>query len=245
MSGLVRVVSVKRKRGGAYRRNVRSRAAPMYRMVNKLSGIHEFQRMTTANYSLWTNTGFSQSLSTGNTFIYLTMGINYSLQQVVNTTGGGNLVSPISGYGELTTLFDQWRIKKINVKIYFSNNNSSINTPATCLPLIYYCLDDDDAAAETGIADILQRSGVKTKQLGGPGYINLNFKPRVNLSIPGGSNPIGSSPKGTWIDCGYPATNNYGLKLAFDNTSDYTIADTKLGIITFVTTIVYEFKNSR
>ncbi|MCZ0211708.1 hypothetical protein OZK63_40825, partial [Streptomyces sp. UMAF16] len=48
--------------------------------------------------------------------------------------------------------------------MFFTNNNSSVNSPATGLPLLHLCNDFDDVAESMTVNSILERAGVRTVQ---------------------------------------------------------------------------------
>ena len=54
-------------------------------------------------------------------------------------------------------LFDTYKINNVRMKMFFTNNNTSVNSPATGLPLIHIANDFDDAQENMTVASILER----------------------------------------------------------------------------------------
>lgn len=134
---------------------------------------------------------------------------------------GGTLSHTITlpNYPEFTALYDQYRIDWVECEFYFSNNQSSVNSPATTLPLIYVAKDYDDAN-QAFIADLQQYENTQTWQLGndrGDGKRTVNVKPNVDVAVYNTALTSGyARGKPMFIDVGSPNVPHYGIKIAYD-----------------------------
>ena len=217
----------------------------------KVSGVHAFKRMQSFNYSLWTNTGFSASNTVASGGQYQ-LGMAFSLGQTEVTSASGTALQAVAGASEFSALFDQWKIDRIVVRCMFSNNNSSINSPATCLPVMYTVIDHDGAGFNDTVTGLQQFHNCRVHQLGGGSdknsVIYRKFSPRVGalgITSPSGATSLLEMAKSQWIDCSTPNAVNYGFKIGYDNSMNATVTDTKIGEFNFVIEIFYALKNSR
>ena len=209
-------------------------------------GVHVIKRMASTQFSLWSNTGISINVATASGGYY-TMGVNYSLQNIGYNVNNTSIVTAIPGIADLTSLFDSWRIKKVITRVYFSNNNSSLNSPSLGLPIIYHAIDDDSSNEEVTVSNIQQIHNTRVSQLGGGSSGNSMFSrslyPKAALVGTGTSQMV--APGNQWIDCATPLAQTYGLKLAYDNSLNATAVDTKVGVMTLVHEVIFELKSTR
>lgn len=168
---------------------------------------------------------FGMDLQNGFTYNGANTG-SYGLQFAFTLSGlqvysAGALVVtiPMPNYTELTALYDQYRIDYVDMQFIFSNNQSSVNTPATVLPIMYLCKDYDDTNSAS-VTDLQQYSTQQTWQLGnmtnGNGVHHVKVKPNVDISLYQGLTTGYARGKPMLVDTGSPAVPHYGVKVAFD-----------------------------
>jgi len=136
--------------------------------------------------------------------------------------------------GNLAALYDQYRIDKVELEIFFSNNTSSVGTPSTTLPIITIVNDYDDSNSIT-----LLRANSYTNAVNwqcGRGSSGFAFKrvlkPNVDTLVYNGVTSAYARSPPVFMDT---ATNNvphYGVKMVVD-TIVPTAASTVLGYLSF------------
>lgn len=120
----------------------------------------------------------------------------------------------LSGYSELTNLFDQYKINGIKVKMAQFYNTSSLTSVG--LPWLETFSDHDNSIPEV-LAQVRQRMYTKstyfsaTKQAA-----TLYCKPRPSMAIYSnpttGITPGASYRSAPWIDCSFPNVEHYSIK---------------------------------
>lgn len=138
---------------------------------------------------------------------------------------------------EITNLFDNYRISKIDLMFNFTNNGQDIQlSPATlptgtgmsAIPIMHYCYDPDDNVTPASRTTILENGYCETRQLAKP--FTLTLTPRAQQAVVGGTAGAGGVlPLATWLDSNSPQIYHYGLKFWIDqfpynNNVDYTHA---------------------
>lgn len=117
----------------------------------------------------------------------------------------------LTQYGELTQLFDRYKITSCMVKCHY------LNFPADSrivLPYIDYIQDYDDANVLT-ISQMREKMGVRTKAFTtSKPVITMGVKPRVASEVfNNGITTAYSVPRGgTWINSQYPSVEHYAIK---------------------------------
>lgn len=245
-----------------YQRNVRARSAPgivrrkkaqrRLRVYRGIPTIHCFERKAYVNYKMWSTSGFGNigaAVGLGNDLAF-SFAIN-GVTIIAALNGGASAplnTAPLPNYTEFTTLFDQYKIKSCTIDMRFANNNSSINSPNTSLPVLYYADDNDDVVPISQNA-LQQYVHCKTTMLGtGAKEFTRHRvvpKPLVQLYETGVSTAYSNPVKPIWIDCNDSAVPHYGVKMVWDNGMDTAAADTNIGVISFIVTYVIEAKNVR
>ena len=66
---------------------------------------------------------------------------------------------------QVQALFDTYKINNVRMKMFFTNNNSSVNSPATGMPLVHIANDFDDVQENMTVASILERAGFEPYNL--------------------------------------------------------------------------------
>lgn len=237
---------------GRARPNYKRRMSVKLRIPNRISAVHCFERKAFVDYRLWSTSGFGNLSSTGGYGNDLAMSFNLTGVVIGAALNGGaqtalsTAVLPNST--EFTTLFDQYKIRRVKIEMRYANNNSSINSPSTSLPLFYYANDFDDAVSLTQTA-LQQFQGCKTTMLGtgAKEYTQHSLvpKPLVQLYESAVSTGYSNPAKPIWIDCNDATAPHYGFKLCWDNAMNIAVTDTNIGQISFIFTYIIECKNSR
>lgn len=152
---------------------------------------------------------------------------------------GGSLASsaPMPGSGEFPTLFDEYRIEKVDIMVLPSYSGSDIHTgsSASQLPWIVHSVDETDATSSSS-DDLMQHQDAKWTQLiqGIKPYWLRTLKPSVAMTVTGSGTAaeIKTSP---WLSTDNINTNHFGMKLALDdsyNGVNTNTTVTQLNIIT-------------
>ena len=133
-----------------------SRAVGQYRYANPMyiqpSNARTMSFWRTVSYSITLN----ESLGWGAAGTP-SLNFGFTLGNVLGWLGGGfSITLPITNSSEFQALFDTYKINNVRMKMFFTNNNSSVNSPATGLPLIHICNDFDDAQENMTVATILR-----------------------------------------------------------------------------------------
>ena len=150
----------------------------------------------------------------------------------------------------LLAVFDQFRIMKAQVDIYFTNNSSGINNTLQ-LPIIFGVVDKDDAGPLSSSANALAYSTCKTLQMGNSSgdtngrqtmYVNRPCIVQASAQTAAVTPVILGScnTPSPWIDNAYEAVEHFGLKFWVDNTNVTTAA---IGNVTFVTRLFVQYRN--
>lgn len=116
--------------------------------------------------------------------------------------------------GEFTSLFDQYRIDRINLQLFFSANDSNVTTPTSVLPMVHIANDYNDTN-NTSLTDIQQYPEMRTYQLGLEKPVTWSFRPRVRLDVLTNTGITSSSAFSTtgWIDTSSPGIEHLGTKV--------------------------------
>ncbi len=161
--------------------------------------------------------------------------------------------APVSNAAEFQALFDTYTIKNVRMKMFFTNNNSSVNSPATGMPLLHICNDFDDIAEAMTANSILEHAGVRTVQFDAMNHQGLAHwvKPAAKQVV-AQTDPVtgvqttsnAGVPYGTyWIDCAVSNIVFNGIKLVYDNQGRNN--NTDIGSLTFIFEVEYCFKGYR
>lgn len=140
----------------------------------------------------------------------------------------------LSQYSDLATLYDNFRIKSVKLRIDLSFNTntgigasgaSSTNLVANSMPMLHYAVDQDDASAPGSTQEVLAYSKSRSVRLGDkPVYINL--VPRAQGGVVSAANPgsgataaVGTMlPLSTWLDSqNAQSVPHYGVKYFLEN----------------------------
>lgn len=261
--------TVSRTAGSRLSRSQFRRAVPMRRKsnFNVPRGIHQFLRNTNTNIQnivngtngiinvmSANNGGFriDNTVTSGTTMAWVFTLTGVSL--TVYSSTGGALTSTTYGVpsaAEFVTLFDNFRIDKIDVTCTFNKNVSTVNPDVngiSGLPNINFYVDQDDNDY-VSLEQVLQREDMQIWNLS-RSRMEFSFKPRMNFLI---SNTAGTgivgigqlSNNNPFLDTTASQNSPYfGLKMVMDNPTGSTIQnDTVLGQLGFNFKYHLSFKN--
>jgi len=171
-------------------------------------GVHNFKRSLQFNSPFIPNTGIQWA--TTNAF---GGGLITSLSQIAKTGGGATTTAAFSGFAELSSLFDLYRIVKLRVTMYYTANTQEATpaaVPAAGMPVIYYAEDNSDGQAPGAVTSIMEYGNVKSFQFGGGNNkLVINITPRA-LNTASFGTP--QAPASTWYTTNNSNQEFYGLK---------------------------------
>lgn len=253
-----------RRRGTSERRRVTGapttsatktlrRAVGQYRYANPMylqpSNARTMSFWRTVSYSIPINESLGWG-SAGTT----SLNFGFTLGNVLGWLGGAfSITLPVTNASEFQALFDTYKISNVRMKMFFTNNNSSVNSPATGLPLFHICNDFDDVQENMTVASILEHAGVRTLQFDAMNHAGLahwvkpaprqviaQTDPTTGVQTSSNSGvPFGSQ----WIDCAVSNIVHNGVKIVYNNQGRAN--NTDIGSMTFIFEIEYTFKGYR
>lgn len=191
----------KRRNLASKRKAMRRSMTPSTRALNALS-VYKFTRYA-APLSMITNTTGVQSIPWTQQF---------QLTDVVN-------------YTDFTSLFDSYRIDKVDYYMQLLTNPEGFTDVAPSLtnnakeawyPVMWYVLDDDDSTVPT-LAQLREKQGIKRKVLKPNQIIKFTVYPKFQKQTyagPGGL--VGYGPSKGWLDCADSGVPHYGIKGCVD-----------------------------
>lgn len=118
---------------------------------------------------------------------------------------------------DFTNLYDKYKIVGVKYRIYYHQNQASVQG-AQMLPLMHYTLDSDDGVAPSNLSTISSKGDCKTKVLGSQQYIQMYIRPKVAGAVyQFGVSTAYDVEKSKWINSTYPAVEHYGVKTWVNN----------------------------
>jgi hypothetical protein len=136
-------------------------------------------------------------------------------------------LSIFSGTSALISVFDQYRIDQLEFWFDALNPNVVTNTP-----MLYTCVDLDDASVPTSIGQIQDHPGALLST--GPSGHYHRFKPHMAIAAYSGAFTSYSNVPATWIDSASPNVQHFGIKMATLSTGNiYTYNLIVRAIISF------------
>ena len=136
----------------------------------------------------------------------------------------GGTVVPFQGGGDISAMYDAYRIMKVRVEIMYNNNSSSVNQTTYTLPYISSAVDVDDVTTSS-LANITQRDDYRCNNFGEGGGFKMirTFVPKVSGLLYASSVASGYlEPKAyQWVSTGLNPTFtdplHYGLKVLVED----------------------------
>ena len=199
--------------------------APLKRykaVTPKYSSIYAFKRYATVNYLYNRQLGFQ---NTGLTVNSAYLGLAFSIQQVSPFIGGiydGTSLGQLPNYNELLAVFDQFRIKKIIVEVFYSHNSSA--TGDALLPILREALDFDSVDGTNALNEYQNR---RVHQMGATPIEPLKFwlvTPTTQGVVQDTLSSVGSGigEVSPWLDTNASLTPHYGMRFEVSNFADAT-----------------------
>lgn len=144
-----------------------------------------------------------------------------------------------------SNIFDQFRVAKVRVRGFFSNNISNVTSVTTCMPIIYSAVDLDggvvNAWTTEGALLTYDNAQVHQPNTRGVPFMDRSFVPNVLISS--STNTLTTSRQ--FLDTGATGASAawYGMFIQIDNQG--ATQATSEGDVTLVVDIMYEYKNVR
>jgi len=179
------------------------------------------------------------------------LGFSFRLSEMVMQYSDGTAISkPFGGYTELTALFDQWRIAKVECKIIYSASNHN-QVPSTtneiALPVVHIVTDYDDRLVDNASFNAQEYPQCRTVRLGA--IQKHSFIPRVRGYVQGSETTrAAGSDRSAWYDCAVADIDHYGMKIQYDNFADQAPTydpNVYVGTCKFQFRVYFQFKNPR
>lgn len=196
-------VSRKRVRGSYYSRRYRPRYALVAPRKSRFRSpwirpVHKFKQTITGSVMLFGNDNISQVAAAQNIATY------FSLSMCGNS-------------GQITSLYDVYRIRKVVFKMYpqinFVASVDSVAAVSTsgCIATL---VDTDDGTALASLAEHMQYDSCRVQGAHTMTPIIRTIYPKTQGLTYDGATQVGSSePNTKWIDCGVPGARYYGVKI--------------------------------
>lgn len=146
------------------------------------------------------------------------------------TTGVGGAYSfklnDVTSYAEFTSLFDQYKITKIDVMFKLHTNSylwtatngaNTNNGAATAFPTLYLCNDHDDSTTTVTLAELKERQKTKRFVLRPNSILKWTVRPAILNQLYRTAVSTGYSPAfNKYIDCSNVDVPHYGMKFFLD-----------------------------
>lgn len=215
----------KRTRTRRVRRATRKRV-PMGRLAARPHFYKRTCSLTVSNSNTGLSGGAGGAFSnSSDSWVFNTgTGVNVSFFSMANMF----TLDMLPDYSEFTTLYDQYKINRVKVKMTPYSTASMLQTGVTTnnnqsLGLILHsCIDYDDASAfaasSTGINAMRQFLSYRTRNFINGRPVKIYFKPRIAMAAFGGG-VFGSYASATpkWIDCDSSSVQHYGTKWIWES----------------------------
>lgn len=245
--------------------NTGAATTPSSRTLGRITGSYRYanprviQPSNNRTCSFWRSVSFSIPINQNGGFVFTAGTFNmiafgFDLQGVrvfANTFLQANI--PIANSTDFQNLFDYYKINAVKMKYFFSNTNSSVNSPATTMPLMHICNDFDDSTEILTVSTILERAGVRTMQfdsmnrLGYTHYVKPAARQVVSQINPDtGQESVSSAGiafGSQWLDCANNNIIHSGTKVVYNNEGRTSSVD--IGSMTVIFEIEYVFKGYR
>lgn len=129
-------------------------------------------------------------------------------------------ISQLINYTDLLNLADAYKIKCVEIKIYYNSNTNSVNSSAS-LPQLTYIQDHDDATVPATVTALREKSGLKYKFFNSKNFVKIRVYPRISNVVfnTGITNAYSPATKSQWVDSAYINTEHYGIKGVINNFS--------------------------
>jgi len=230
-------------------RGARSRARGKFKIYKSLRGptpsraVYTFERNVDHDVYINLNSGIN-GIGNG-------IGFSWSLDNLLVEYGNTSQTNvAIPGSAEFQALFDQWRIDRVDMKMYFSATNLglSASTTHTFTCPVYRCVTDYDNQAVDSTEVLEEYPQCRTFQIAdGRVFKHTVYKPGANQStqVDTGADVPSTNKRSPWCETSVPGVSHYGIKVKYDpfnvTIPDYT-PDYIVGCVKFNFKIYYSMK---
>lgn len=129
----------------------------------------------------------------------------------ITTWGISFTLADVPNISQLTSVFDQYRIRGIKFTLIPQFNTNQLSVSTAKAPDMYLVRDYDDNAQPTDLN--LLRNYESCKMVSPLKGITMAFRPNIALAAYGaGAFSSYANQKSGWIDCGNTAVAHYGVK---------------------------------
>lgn len=233
-------------RSSRYARRQLGRLRPKYRKATSYKTKYDFERVVEYDTPLNLNSGFN-----GNGY---GISFGWTLDTLIVEFGNGSqTLIPISGSADFENLFDQWKIERVDMEVYFSRTTLE-QVPSTSnymnMPIIRYVTDLNDFDNDSTI-DIKQYPQVKTAQFGeGRKVTHTCWYPSANVDaqLDVATSVASMNKRSPWCSTAVPGVAHHGIKVRnvpFDITLPDATPDVNVGGMKFVFKVYYSLKLAR
>lgn len=182
-----------------------------YRASSYITGTHRFRRATDQQYAISGAGGLSS--------LGFDLSMAFSLAEVRLYVAASLLGAPaIPNAAEFVNLFDQYRIKRVKIEFFFSQNTST--TLANPIPCLHICNDYNSGSTSFSKTDLMQHPDMKTVQLReGIPYTHYVY-PHVRqdvLTTSGITSTSAANYLAPWIDTTSNNVEHLGVRVFVDN----------------------------
>lgn len=124
-------------------------------------------------------------------------------------------LSQVPNSSEFTTLFDRYRINKIDIRLVYAGIPTSLAGGFSTHPTVWAYMDDDDAIIPASKTAVLERQSVRPFTYSdSKTVVSYSIAPRWLLD---GTNKTSLAPRSMWIDMSTPSVSHYGIKFWVDD----------------------------
>lgn len=189
-----------------------------YKSNPKITKVMETCRFVKQDIPVYLSTGFGSG--------GFDMGIGMTLSQAQFVIGGTGAYTPnVPAISEFTNLFDEYKIKKVEYEIFYSqaNTNSGVNYPYPLLHIV----NDKNSFSSFGLNDMQQYPTKKTYQLIPGQKIIWAVYPtaRLDALTDNGITSTSAYEANGWIDTSASTVQFLGTRMYLDNQGRSTTND--------------------
>lgn len=170
------------------------------------------------------------------------------IDSMATNLGGAITVQPNSlftsdpGFPNFNSLFEQFRVMKVEHQFRFDRNSSAVQTAELGGYPFFYYADYNDDTAPTSATNVLNHSGVRRGMCFGGHAYSISYRPRVAATVDGTVN----SAVAPWLDT--TAGNNlkhYGAKYLIQRDGTTAGTSTHIGHMYIQTVVTIAFRGAR
>lgn len=228
----------KKQKIASYKKLVRARGSRMQRQL-QFKGVHTFKRNLAAFVNWSPASGFA--IGGPGTFDK-GVSVTCSLQDLTFKIGAVSHTIAIPGATDLATLFDAWRIKSIELKMFSSSNSTAIGGVVFGLPIIVSSVDLNDDTVPTSRDEIMQNADAKHHQMteGRPFY--RKWQPQMTTASVLGTAGNVAMAKSDWVAATNATAKYLGLKMWSEPTGS-SATPTVAALFNVYVSVVFECKD--